>query len=71
MLDGPFGLILGFIGLVGMGYGWANHTLDMVGYILFGLLIAVGLWTVYRRVSGKTEENAKPRGPLSSRKRKK
>jgi uncharacterized membrane protein required for colicin V production len=66
-VGGPFALIAGFVGLVGLGMMISNAKLygfDPVGGVVFGLLLLNGLYAVYLRISGK-EAVKKKRGPLS------
>ncbi len=68
-MGGLFGLIGGFIGLVGLAWMIGNlktHAFDPIGGLLFGLLLLNGLWAVYLRFSGK-ERARRKRGPLSSK----
>jgi len=65
--NGTFALIGGFIGLVGFGYGLYNHSLDVLGGLIFALLILNGLWATWRKVTGRG--SGRVRGPLSKRKR--
>jgi hypothetical protein len=55
-VGGVFGLIGGFVGLVGLGYMISRvdyQALDPVGVLLFGLLLLNGLWATWRRLTGR------------------
>lgn len=66
-MGGVFGLIGGFVGLVGLAAMISNlktHAFDPVGGVIFAVLLLNGIWVVVRRVTGR-EQTAKKRGPLS------
>jgi len=66
-VGGSFGLIGGFVGLVGLGTMIANlktTAFDPIGGIIFGALLFNGLLATWRRVSGR--ERPRSKGPLST-----
>lgn len=67
-MGGPFALIAGFVGLVGLGVMISNVKLygfDPLGGVIFGLLVLNGLYAVYLRLSGRSAPGSKKKGPLS------
>ncbi|MBS1262058.1 MAG: hypothetical protein MAG453_01397 [Calditrichaeota bacterium] len=73
-MGGPFALIAGFVGLVGLAAMIANlrtTAADPLGIVIFAALLINGLVAVVRRATGRDRPRAKS-GPLSgtrSRKR--
>lgn len=71
-MGGTFGLIGGFIGIVGLGAMIANlktTAFDPIGGIIFSALLINGLIATWRRVTGREQPRSK--GPLSTRRRRK
>ena len=71
-MGGMFALLGGFVGLVGLSAmiaRWSTYGADPVGLVIFAVLLANGLYAVYRRGSGMDERSTK-RGPFSGSKRK-
>jgi len=67
-MGGPFALIAGFIGLVGLGMMISNlkvQAFDPVGGVIFGLMLLNGLYAVYLRITGREVKRKKKR-PFSS-----
>jgi len=65
-VGGSFALIAGFVGLVGLGVMISNlktEPFNLVGGVIFGLMLANGLYAVYLRVTGR-EFKKKKRGPI-------
>jgi hypothetical protein len=68
-MGGTFALLGGFVGLVGVSTmiaRWSTWGADPIGLILFSVLLANGLFAVYRRLIG-AEEQTKKKGPFSKR----
>ena len=71
-MGGTFGLIGGFIGVVGLATMIANlktTAFDPIGGLIFSAFLINGLIATYRRVTGR--EAPRSKGPLSTRSRKK
>lgn len=67
-MGGPFALIAGFVGLVGLGLMISKIKLygfDPLAGIVFGVLLLNGLYAVYLQLTGKAEPSKKKKGPLS------
>ncbi len=70
LFGGYIALLGGFIGVVGMAYAIYLRNIDIPGGLIFGLLIANGLYATWMKLSGRDGQKKKVGGPLSPKKKK-